>query len=101
MRSPPPSRRDKQSQSTRTKGIEEKVKDRFTTSTEGLLGAGVGVLVGGWAADKAQSSRGKGKKVWSNDALTLLGAAIGGLAVNAAIDKWADKRGRERAGSRD
>lgn len=71
-------------------GVKDEVKDVFTSSKEGLAGGAVGALVGGWAAQKAQSAYGKEKNGAGNAVLTLLGAAVGGLAVNAVIDKWED-----------
>jgi uncharacterized membrane protein len=71
----------------------------LTGSSEGLIGAGVGAMIGGYASLKAQDYTSSGKKK-PDDLLTLLGAAVGGLAVNAAIDRWEDGK-KERKRSRD
>jgi len=78
----------------------------LTGSSEGLIGAGLGALIGGYAAAKAQDYTGGGKKKKkkkkkNDDILTLLGAAVGGLAVNAAIDRWEDGKKERRRNSKD
>jgi len=74
----------------------------LTGSSEGLLGAGVGAILGGFAAAKAQDYTSGGKKKKKNDdLLTLLGAAVGGLAVNAAVDRWEDGKKERTRSSRD
>jgi hypothetical protein len=71
----------------------------LTVSSEGLIGAGVGAMIGGYASLKAQDYTSSGRKK-PDDLLTLLGAAVGGLAVNAAIDRWEEGK-KDRKRSRD
>lgn len=68
-------------------------EDFLTKSPQGLAAGGLGALVGGFLAEKAQVKAGReGERSSGALFLTGLGAVVGGLAANAAVDHYQHKK---------